>query len=542
MLRFYGIRFDRDGNPERYQFSMDLKETLYDGIGIHDRSMGDKVKALKTIDLEIQGLYQTSSGDLGKGSQLRKKASKWFRCKNMMEFILSPVEYYPLKLETARVLLMPLSIEQKWSKLFPMILQNLWEKDTKSALEQILSSESQISRLIKMVCLFFLEQDPEAPPANLELHLVKNQFPLTVWKKKDGLSPSQSPFWSPGNVLCDEQYLMNSLNHAYNKQSDALVDDPASKSQSTLFPGGNNFNPTNWSSTMGKPLNPDEIRLEFDTKENDQTQLVILRETAAETLMELQGIIFKKYKFEGLKQFLAILRQIAKNNNNVIIDFEEEKHFRLVKKPTRDLKPTEKEWAVFKDVFEMLCGLKVARLWKNAVKPYEIVSALIGKVGDGRTNSNRFVTHKILLDPLLFSSAKNPVRLGTHLCFVPDEVFKASSRTHQYLLNLIAYITGIWLNEYPKSKGILIRTAREIFEGSVIQQQNKLPSTIGKLTSELAYMKKSCYIHSYEVLKDEKGDIWEDQYLIKAPDSTLNLIAGSWRDTNHKPIAYNTLG
>ncbi len=58
MLRFYGIRFNGQGVPERFNVSYALRESLHAGLHINDFFQRNQKKTISAIEEEIEKLFK----------------------------------------------------------------------------------------------------------------------------------------------------------------------------------------------------------------------------------------------------------------------------------------------------------------------------------------------------------------------------------------------------------------------------------------------------------------------------------------------------
>ena len=535
MLRFYGIKTDHKGNPTRFQYSLDLSETLFSCLSLHESQKGDKEKILMAINHEIQKLYQGDSVTNNINQLFRLTAAKWFRCRDIIQFFYNSKSYYELKIELAKKLNSADKIPEKWQKLSYLILEKLKKEFHSEVIKQFSETDSELNMILKMISLFFIEQDTEVPPPNLELSFIKSQFPKVIWKKKEGFHSRNNPYWTPKNRYCHLTYLSSSLMAEYFA---SLNSTPRAKN-SDITINQNIFDDNVYS--LGKFFpgdKPTEIRLLIGEKDNKNEQLDLIVESTSETLYSLQRIILKEYSYDGIKHLLAILRQIAQLKKGADFCFDEEKHFRLVLKAKSKLNITDKQRTIYQSIFELLTNIKVVRIWNNKSVTKENKSSFIVKIAQQNKSKNKdILRHTCLFDPLFFESEDNPYRLGTHLCLIPDEVFKTSTNSHPFLLNLLSYLSGEWLNDFHINKGQVNKSARELFDSSMIVKDNKKPTiNINKLNSELDYMKQSHYINDYQIIKNKKGNPFNDQYQISASDNIVNLITASIKQPQLKQI------
>ena len=209
MLHFYGIHFNPQGMPERYELTIALRESLNAGLHIYEHFAGDQMKAIKAIDQEIDRLFQNSDPRRCKSKQFRFLLAKWLRTKDIVHFLHDKSQDCSIRLEIAQILNTPKKIEEKWKQIESLVTQYLLSFQPENREEMLHHPNSEIGLLMQMVCLIFMEQDDEAPPANLNLQFVRDQFPKIVWKKTDGISSVSHPFWLPRNPYCRIPFLLS---------------------------------------------------------------------------------------------------------------------------------------------------------------------------------------------------------------------------------------------------------------------------------------------------------------------------------------------
>lgn len=524
MLKFYGIRFNQQGLPERFTISFALKESLNASLYIHDYFHGDQEKTLNAIVEEINKQYHPSNYINKQRESFRQTAAKWFRTKDMTRFIFSVSENKEMKIDIARILNTEHTIEEKWLKIESIILKHISTYPKEVIDQKFSNSESDFNKILQMVTLFFLEQDEEMPPANLELQFVRNQFPKIVWKKRDGFNASSDPFWLPKNLFCRTSYLLTRIISGgyseYTEQSNAVIpiDKVIAKSSvQTTKKSGALVEPI--TKSLMPQGTPDSIQIRFDNSNQLCEQLSFLPESVSETLLSLQKYIQKKYSHDGVKHFLGILRQISKVNGNVCA-FSSQDHLSLVTKLSKEGNCTDRQYKIYQEVFQSLSKLQVNRSWSIDHKIRKVQSPFLLEIGKQYLGESSEETHKhLLLDPMFISSSDNPFRLGSHLQLIPRELFRESTHKHSLLTGLSSYLTGTWLNEYPHGKGVINKTAREIIEGCAfnITPSNKYRIR-RKLNSELEYMEEKHYIGKFCLVKSQAGNPWSDQYRIEAPE------------------------
>lgn len=535
MLTFYGIRFNKQGTPERFNISFELRESLNAGLYIYECLCQDIEKTIQAIEREINNLFRGSRSAKTSNKLFRLNVAKWFRTRDIIQFACPKkpdVSDYRLKI--ARILNTPETIEDKWLAIEAIILEYLNELSPKEKDSVLTNPESDLNYTLQMIKLFFMEQDEEMPPANLEMQFVRNQFPKVIWKKKDGFSASSNPFWIPKNPFCSDSYLLTRLfSAASGAENGALPMTPSADHLANLAPELENPAMTNGFSLrhLYPEADPDEIRIEFEKAADEEDQLTFLPETAAETLLSLQKAVQRQYSHEGVKHLLAIFRQIAMNAEGSICELDVEEHLRLVTRVSREGNCSEKQYSIFWGVFGLLRKLKVRRFWRGQSEEKQVSNPFILDLGEEtRPNRERMPKLKLLLDPIFSPSKRNPYQLGRHLSLIPDTLFRESVQKHPLVLGIASFLTGSWLNSFSREKGTVQLSTKELVEGGAfnVTSANKY-RVPAKIDSELAYLREKCYISDYTVIKDTAGNPWGDRHRVSAPNRVIEAIEGLTR-------------
>lgn len=527
MLKFYGIRFNQQGAPERFTLSFAISESLHVGLYMYDSIEGDQDRIVEVIDQEIEKRFQ-ESGTEKSNRQFRFMIAKWFRTKDIMQFVFRDKSTQRLKLNIARILDSKESIEAKWQSIEPLLLDYVDTLPPEDRNRRLSDQESEINLILQMVTLFFLEQDDEVPPANLEMQFIRYQFPKIIWKKKDGFNASSNPFWLPKNMYCRVSFLLAKIISKLYERAESVIEEKSTElvafrkeiqhssfSYSALYPG----------------LQPDEIRLELKEEETSDYQLSLLPETAFESLLSIQKLIQRKFSHDGVRHFLGIIRQLASCFVDGACEFDTLAHLDLVGRKSKEGSFSKKQVDLFRGVYDILKQIVVKRVWKDENGEKKTSNPFILELcKEVSSQDYRCWKHKLMLDPIFRPTAHNPFRLGTHLRFVPSALFQESIYKHALLPGLASYLTGTWLNEYAVNKGKTRKTMREIIEGCAfnITPANKY-RIVGKVKSELAYMKEKCYLEEYGCEKDPQGNPWDDLHVLTAPETVLAQIAEDMR-------------
>lgn len=531
MLKFYGIRFNQNGAPERFSISFSLGESLHAGLLLLEEFNRDAEKTKKAIDKEIENLFQR--GDSSKcDKRFRFLIAKWFRTKDIVNFLLADHSVSELKVSVAEVLDSREGIRQKWQKIEHFLIDYLLHLVVADRNEQLSNPESEFNLTLQMISLFFMEQDDEMPPANLELQFIRYQFPRIIWKKKDGFNSSSNPFWLPKNMYCRSSYLLAKIISKIYEQAE----NASEFSQSLHVVNGNggatdpdlkqNAEVSISYSAMLPEDTPDEIRLELD-ESTEENQQMMIPESAAETLLSLQKMIQKRLSHDGVKHLLGIFRQLTESGVGGICEFDVSKHLKMVAKASKKGEFSKKQVSLFEQVFETISKIKVKRFWEGEDESKVTTNPFILELfAESDPSEKTCIVKKLLLDPLFLPGKDNPFHLGIHLRFIPESLFRETSHTHALLPGLASFLTGTWLNEFIAKRGKTSKTTREIVEGCAF---NVTPASkyriIDKVKSELAYMKEKCYISDYSYHQNEEGNPWDDLHEITASDSILADIA-----------------
>ncbi len=530
MLKFYGIRFNPQAVPERYEVSIALRESLNASLHIHERFEGNLEKVIEAIDREINQLFQTSNNKQCKNRRFRFLLAKWFRTKDITNYLFGEANDRSIRTVVAKILNSPKPIDVKWQRLESIITRYIISFQPKTQDEMLHHPDSEIGLLFQMISLFFIEQDEEVPPVNLDLQFIRNQFPKAIWRKKDGVSAASHPFWLPKNPYCRIPFLLSRISAALHRTeiarlqlqvpatSDSIRDespDPVTTAPVPLSLGA-----------LMPEQTPNEVRLMYSSSSKPIKESELFPETVPETLLSLQKTVQKQFSHEGVKHFLGILRQISECRTQNVCDFDTAKHFRLVARITRNGLCSDKQKKLFTQIFSLLTDLQVTRFWRKKPETKKITTSFIIQIGTEEFGSvNGFETKKLLLDPLFMPNQKNPYRLGSHLRLIPKRLFQESTHKHALLPGLSSYLCGCLLNEYPQKKGVVEKSAREIIDGCAfnIAATNRY-RILNKLSSELAYMKQKRYIKSCHYFKNPEGNPWDDRYQITTSDEVERIL------------------
>ena len=539
MLKFYGIRFNKQGTPERFTMNFALRESLNAGLHIFDHTQRDVDQSLKAIDGEINKMYQGSEAKNRCSGPFRLTVAKWFRTRDIVRFVCQHKSLRRYKLAIARCLNTPQPITEKWARIQRILITRLSGLEEEERQEELGNPESDLNLTLQMIGLFFLEQDDEMPPANLELQFIRGQFPKIIWKKKDGFSAASNPFWLPKNPHCRVSYLASRVVSRMSSLTGAqlpTISSAENVEQNTPAISNTERVEVSLDSLLPEEL-PDELRLEFEGDDSRRSQLTFLPETAAETLLSLQKMIQKRFWHDGVKHLMAIFRQIAERSAAGLCEFDTDTHFQLISRSKRNGTWSEKQQTVLKGVLSTLFQLRVKRLWKNGDHPRETSNPFIAELcSEFHPERSCFPVRKLLLDPIFCPGQNNPFRLGGHLMLIPNALFQESIYKHALLPGIASFVSGVWLNEFPTEKGVLEKTTKEMIEGGAfnVTPANKY-RLLRKLKSELVYMEEKCYITRYSVLEDKSGNPWNDRHRFSAPETTMAAISESFKINQANP-------
>ncbi len=547
MLRFHGIRFNQAGAPERFSISFALNDSLYAGLQICAEFSNDLKDSIKAVDKEIANLFQGPDSSKN-NKKFRFLIAKWFRTKDIVNFLLGDAATKELKTSIAAILSSRDEIFGKWQEIEPLMLDYMVNLSIEARNHQLSDSESDINQILQMISLFFLEQDDEVPPANLELQFIRHQFPKIIWKKKDGFNAACNPFWLPKNLYCRPSYLLARLiskiyEQAENSGLGKTVTDVLVPESMVVEDSADDSGSDQLSFSLNSLLpegEPSEIKLEFeDDEEEENKQLQLIPESVAETLLSLQKRVQKRFSHDGVKHLLGIIRQLAGSTKDGYCLFSVRKHLELVAKPSKKGVFSDKQVSLFKEVFKLISKVRVKRLWKSDKKTRTTENPFILELYSETKEQNEAAQKiKVLLDPLFLPSKSNPFHLGVHLRLIPPRLFRESIYKHPLLPGLASYLTGTWLNEYNANQGVAKKSIRNVIEGCAF---NVVPSNkfriIDKVKSELAYMKEKCYISEYNSENNEQGNPWDDIFTITASENVLTSIAERMRAVNANSVS-----
>jgi hypothetical protein len=543
MLIFYGIRFNKQGVPERFSLSFALRESLNAALYIFDHCEGDLDRTLRAIEEEINRIFLGVNQQNPLQGKFRLTVAKWFRTRDIIRFIAGEtVGLTGCGPAIGRILNTPESMAAKWQAIEAILLERLVDLAGSEREKQLTEPESDLNLILQMVGLFFLEQDDEIPPVNLEMQFIRQRFPRVIWKKKDGFSAGTGPFWLPANPYCRPTFLLTRLVAGLAARIGGAAVVPGLPAVAGSVIPTAVLPPDRETQALCDTLLPDEppseLRIEAAQDGDDDLQLTYLPESVAETLLSLQKMVQSHYRHEGVRHLLAIFRQLGAAEGETCA-FDPDGHLALVTCRRKSGGFSEKQRAIFEDIMTILLKLRVKRFWKTewGVKCIDRPLLLeLGRESSGVDGASPI--RRLWLDPIFRPDRRNPFRLGQHLAIMPEGLFRENIHQHILLPALGSFFCGCWVNEYPTQKGVTLKTTREIIEGTACRIT---PATrfrlLNKVKSELAYMAKKCYIQDYSLEADDHGNPWDDRHRITAGETIIAAIEAEYQriDSNRCP-------
>ena len=519
MLHFHGIRF-KNGIPERFSKRYELLTILRQLIEQLASNEYHFERVRDSIRDELERLYTEKANNQQKRRFISAQLS---RKRDLLYFLFKDKKLIPQKIQLAKILLERKTIEGKWKLMVELFHQKIFPAYSDELLEVILSSpDHPIYRLLQTIHLFFLEQTEERPPANIQLKFIPLKFPTVLWIHTEGTVQNADAFWTPQDTCCRFQYLSSSLlvrPQLLGESSKSIETKPpiASSKQKKL--------PSNFYHQGALPA---QISLEYQAKGRNPKQLELIPESPAETLITFQKDIQKSFSHEGLKHFLAIMKQLTQQDN-VLGQFSFVAHFQRLYKHL-PINPSSKALDLTHLILDSLQNLKVIRRWQEGNDWLERKQPFLTYLGEETTSSNSHEVSNLpkylyQIDPLFISTKHHPYGFGTSLSLIEDAIFQESTRQHALLTGLAAYLNGSWLLEFPQQEGVLEKNAEEIFAGCSfnISASGKY-RMIHKLRDELSYMEKKNYISNFKVISSREKNPWKDIYRIRAPRTSLQRI------------------
>ena len=488
MLLFQGIRTNRQGAPERYSLRYDLLSSLQLFLGVYEAQGGAKEAVLAELEARLNRLFEGQSGQ--NRQDQRRQSALWFRAKDLGHFLFAEPALKSLKLAVLRLLALPRSVEEKWPLVREQLVGGLKDLDPQYGQALLLNPDSGFHRLLETVALFFLDQDEEHPPQGLEMEFLRQDFPRTVWRRKDQINPQLNPFWQPQNQLCQSLVLEQLvLERLFEDRLMALETTSERPLVARSGPVGLRFG--------GRDEAPELIPA-------DPTQ----------TLLSLQHQIQRQHSYEGTKHLLAILRQLGRATEERF-EFSLTTHFEWLGKLKKGQKVSDRQMGLLGSVLEALGKVKVVR----GLDDGEVETPLVGLWGR-RTQTHGTGYWELLLDPLVLD-----LGLGRELALVPSEVFLENPQTHGLVPGLSAFLTGCWVLEYSQKKGVFECQGGRLLDAFVLQKSpGQRAGFQAKIKEELKYMVNKAYIGGLEI---EPGPSpFEETYRIWAPPSLGQALGG----------------
>lgn len=511
MLQFHGIEY-QNGVPQRFSKRYNLLDSIREAVELVRKYDGESEKMILHLDKTIHDLFRgKASGQDAK--YLKYQAAHLNRVKDFLRFFYRENEYLKLKLSVANILVQPVEIETKWHQMEDCFKEALSRNSFE--VENLLSDpDSELYGVLQMVTLLFLDQTDEIPPANLLIKFVHQKFPAHKWISTDTLNYEAHAGWITKNRYCRFSYLSLKLHRLFQ----AGVTESIKDVSTTVLPVK--------SQLITEQDPPTSLSIEYagENEAQDKEQLSLIPESPQESLLSFQKMLQRKYQHEGVKHFLAILRQIATRQDAETCYFNIQKHLQLVAKPDKkgDFHPRQQE--LFYLILEEMKRLNLVRRWEHKNQPYETRHPFISEIGrkyfvESETErSKQYPVLKIMLDKIFAASVENPLKLGDELRLIPEDAFRENVRKHNLVTVLNAYFSGTWLHEYGQNNGVATKTAEEILEGCAIHiSPSSKYRIIHKLKSELTYMEEQQYISKFSIRLSGVQNPWKDVYSVQAP-------------------------
>lgn len=493
MLHFQGIRTNRLGVPERFSIQYDLRASLEALLVIVEHHQAEGQAVLESIQTSLDDHLRFSAPGGQAKFEHRRATAQWFRARDMARFLFEEPGLKRLKLTVFERLGEPRPLEDKWQLIKEDLAQGIVELEPGYAHRQLLDPHSGLHRLLEAVALFFLEQDEELPPMNLEMEFVKGDFPRRIWRRKDGLSPGSAPFWTPQNPLCDPLVLQQLvLERIFEERVSQALEAPRARS----------------GELWAEPSGP--VSLRFD---DHSDQLELIPQSPAETLLMLQREVQRQNSFEGSKHLLAVMRQLGEAQTSRF-RFDCKAHFELLGRLKTGHSISDRQQRLLEETLSTMERVKVRRETAQETLEHPLLSVW-GKVEAQRGPG----ALELLLDPVLYGG----LGLGRQLALLPREIFLESTQTHGMVPGLMAYLTGWWLVQYPEKNGVFQCRADKLIEAFTLKKSSAQKAKFqAKIKSELKYMAQKAYISSFEIRPDPNP--FEEEYRITAPAAMLDSL------------------
>ncbi len=516
MLEFFSLAQDKSGNLERVSYKLGLLELLFAFLSLNESCNGEKRQILKNIQAGLEEHLKYSDPNVRREKNFRFATSRWLRLKDLANFILSDDGKADLRVKIASILVQASSIENKWDKIKQTLTADLNEESFTSLSQAYSFETGEMHPVLEWIALCFLEQDPEPPPPNLRLELVRGEFPKSFWAARKGSYHKPNPFWLPKNPLC----------HAVNLGQELTC--LLLQTEKTLQKINNN-------SPLGRPSS---ITLDLPGAKEEKGQLSLIPETPAETFLKLQGLIEKKLGANGVRHLFGILRQVAKAENTSFF-FDYFSHAELLGYHKDQVNKYETEEKNLEEVLSILNKVEVKRRYIKEKPMLERATPLFnGMTKHYRGISKKVAGQELALDAFVLGDGTS-LRLGAHLNLVPMRAFLEDTKKHKFLLPLAAYLAGSWVLEFNSNRGHLQKNTKELLEGCALKIAPQAKRTIlTKLQSELDYLKEKAYVGSIKALKVEAlessaTDPYLQKFEITPPPALLQNMQASYADAGH---------
>lgn len=523
MLHFCGIEW-KNGVPQRYQVTYNLTASLLIMVRMIDQAQSIQKQAQILLTQSGKNLLPKEN-TFGFQGKERTQYAQWSRAKDMFAFFSQPESTWLFKIKIAKTLLLPKEIHKKWDVIRSLIIDNKELLNLNLSLSSFKEPHSEINLLLRMIQLFFLEQDKELPPPNLKLRFTFGSFPLFFWEKTGKISDQTFQFWTPENPYCRLNFLSNDLIQTLFASTTAHSQNPALSSVTPDLP-------------FIADAQPDSLVVQYNSPEDktNSQQLVLIPESPQETLYGFQSMIQKKYGFTGLKHFLGIMMQLGKNSTSEIRIFDVTEHLNLVAQPSKTGVFNEKHSEMMHAILHEMTYLNIVRKWGHDSAAKETTNPLLLLLGEQKAflsqakNRSRILIDsnykiRIFLDALFNPAHIGSISFGNALSLIPDNIFKENAKKHPLLLCLSAYLSGTWFFEFPYARGATEKSTEELLDGCAYNYSvSGKYRLILRLKQELHYMKEQNYIGELQFFKSKEHNQWKDRYRIKASPSGLKLL------------------
>ena len=504
LLDFYGI-LPQEGEPTRYRHKPDLAGMLHAFLVIHDHHSGEQALILASIDDALSERMAKADRAERQRPSFRALTAKWLRTRDLAGFVGEEPSQYPLRLAVARLLHQPREIAVKWELILSLLAQNFASADAAWVLQELSCQESGLGRLLQWVALHFLEQDPEPPPPNLRLELVRGRFPLAAWRQGEQLLQRPAPFWQPKNPLCRAEYLSHQL----------LWQLLQGKSQKT-------------GQALSFPL-PSEpplaLEFHFPGSLEQEGQMTLQPLDTSASLLELQRRIQRDLPAGSLRQFFALLRQMtqqAKFRNRLDLD----QHLAQLGLEQGAAPKKQEALAELQTLLAYLNQVEVRRKYREGAEHLESTNPLITSLGADWVGFRALPKRlNLLLDPLFEPNPHNPYRLGGHLALLPDALLHQKGKAQAWALPLTSYLYGAFLWEFPSHQGLHRCRLGQLVAGAGLPLSAQAKTNLlTKLGQELDHLTQKGYLAAWQA-EGQPGQHPEDLTLtLQAPANLVSQL------------------